>query len=68
MATKTTTDTTAVLKIAVAEYRQAQTNLVTAREQLAAAVNDAVEAGLSQSEASRIIGVDRLTVRKWLIN
>lgn len=43
-------------------------NLVTAREQLAAAVNDAVEAGLSQSEASRVIGVDRLTVRKWLIN
>jgi DNA-directed RNA polymerase specialized sigma24 family protein len=62
------TDTTAVLKIAAAEYRQAQTNLDTAREQLAAAVNDAVEAGLSQSEASRIIGVDRLTVRKWLIN
>lgn len=64
----TITDTTAVLKIAAAEYRQAQTNLVTAREQLAAAVNDAVEAGLSQSEASRVIGVDRLTVRKWLIN
>ena len=62
------TDTTAVLKIAAAEYRQAQTNLDTAREQLAAAVNDAVEAGLSQSEASRVIGVDRLTVRKWLIN
>ncbi|MBP8882770.1 MAG: hypothetical protein KBG77_16920 [Dermatophilaceae bacterium] len=62
------TDTTAVLRIAAAEYRQAQTNLDVAREQIAAAVNDAVHDGMSQSEASRIIGVDRLTVRKWLIN
>lgn len=61
-----TTDTTAVLRIAAATWRQAQADLGLARDQLAAAVNEAVEAGMSQSEASRIVGVDRLTIRKWI--
>jgi len=29
-------------------------------------VRDAVAGGMSQSEAARIVGVDRLTIRKWL--
>jgi DNA-binding XRE family transcriptional regulator len=55
-----------VLKIATATYRQAQSDLVLARDQLAAAVNEAIDAGMSQSEVARVVGVDRLTIRKWI--
>ena len=61
-----TTDTAAVLTIAAATWRQARTDLDLARDQLAAAVTEAIEQGMSQSEASRIVGVDRLTIRKWI--
>ena len=54
------------LAAAAATYRTAQENLDTRREQLAQAVRDAVAGGMSQSEAARIVGVDRLTIRKWL--
>ena len=37
-----------------------------ARQRLAEAVSEAVDAGMSQSEASRVVGVDRLTIRKWI--
>jgi len=30
------------------------------------AVRDAIADGMSQSEVSRIVGVDRLTIRKWI--
>jgi transposase len=57
---------TETLAVAAGNYRVAQENLDTRREQLAQAVRDAVAGGMSQSEAARIVGVDRLTVRKWI--
>ena len=51
---------------AAAEYRYHQGQLTTARDNLAQAVRDAITAGMSQSEAARIVGVDRLTIRKWM--
>jgi transposase len=57
---------TETLAVAAGNYRVAQENLDTRREQLAQAVRDAVAGGMSQSEAARIVGVDRLTIRKWL--
>ena len=54
------------LAAAAGNYRVAQENLDTRREQLAQAVRDAVAGGMSQSEAARIVGVDRLTIRKWI--
>jgi len=57
---------TADLAVAAGNYRVAQENLDTRREQLAQAVRDAVAGGMSQSEAARIVGVDRLTIRKWM--
>ena len=51
---------------AAAAYRNAQDDLAAARDNLAAAVRDAVAEGMSQSEAARIVGVDRLTIRKWI--
>ena len=47
-------------------YRYHQGQLNTARDNLAATVRDATAAGMSQSEAARIVGVDRLTIRKWI--
>lgn len=57
---------TETLAVAAGNYRVAQENLDTRREQLAQAVRDAVAEGMSQSEAARIVGVDRLTIRKWI--
>ncbi|MBK8168294.1 MAG: helix-turn-helix domain-containing protein [bacterium] len=57
---------TETLAVAAGNYRVAQENLDTRREQLAQAVRDAIADGMSQSEAARIVGVDRLTIRKWL--
>lgn len=57
---------TETLAVAAGNYRVAQENLDTRREQLAQAVRDAVAEGMSQSEAARIVGVDRLTIRKWM--
>ncbi len=57
---------TETLAVAAGNYRVAQENLDTRREQLAQAVRDAVAGGMSQSEAARIVGVDRLTIRKWI--
>lgn len=54
------------LAAAAGNYRVAQQNLDARREQLAQAVRDAVAEGMSQSEAARIVGVDRLTIRKWI--
>ena len=51
---------------AAAAYRNAQDDLAAARDNLAQAVRDAVAEGMSQSEAARIVGVDRLTIRKWI--
>lgn len=51
---------------AAAEYRFYQGQLTAARDNLAAAVRDAIADGMSQSEAARIVGVDRLTIRKWI--
>ena len=48
------------------EYRRAQSELIEARDELAAETRAALEAGVSQSECSRIVGVDRLTIRKWM--
>lgn len=60
--------TTTDLKSAADAYRAAQTDLDAARDRLATAVREAIDEGTSQSEASRIVGVDRLTIRKWLNN
>ena len=57
---------TETLAVAAGNYRVAQENLDTRREQLAQVVRDAVAEGMSQSEAARIVGVDRLTIRKWI--
>jgi len=57
---------TETLAVVAGNYRVAQENLDTRREQLAQAVRDAVAGGMSQSEAARIVGVDRLTIRKWI--
>ena len=54
------------LKARTDDYRLAQRRLDYARDTLAEEVRDAIEAGMSQSEAARIVGVDRLTIRKWL--
>ena len=47
-------------------YRLAGEELALARTKLAEAVRDAIADGMSQSEAARIVGVDRLTIRKWM--
>lgn len=57
---------TETLAVVAATYRTAQDDLDNARLNLAQAVRDAVAEGMSQSEAARIVGVDRLTIRKWL--
>lgn len=48
------------------QYRAAQAHLDHERERLAQAVRDAIADGMSQSGAARIVGVDRLTIRKWM--
>ena len=55
-----------ILDNTAAEYRDAQRTLDYSRDRLAQAVRDAIADGMSQSEASRIVGVDRLTIRKWM--
>ena len=57
---------TETLAVAAGNYRVAQDDLDNARLNLAQAVRDAVAGGMSQSEAARIVGVDRLTIRKWI--
>jgi transposase len=47
-------------------YRSQRAVLVTARDILAEAVCDAVDRGMSESEAARVAGVSRMTVRSWL--
>ena len=54
------------LRQASADYRDAQRRLDNARERLRVSVVGAVKAGMSQSEVARIVGVDRLTIRKWI--
>jgi transposase-like protein len=54
------------LKAAAVAYRQAQRSLDACRERLAQAVRAAIAGGMSQSEVSRVVGVDRLTIRKWM--
>lgn len=54
------------LEQTAAQYREAQQALDNARGRLRVSVVGAVKSGMSQSEVSRIIGVDRLTIRKWL--
>lgn len=51
---------------AAAAYRNAQDDLTVARDDLIVEVNNAIDDGMSQSEAARIVGVDRLTIRKWM--
>ena len=60
------TDPTQTLQRAATGWRTAQQQLNAARETLAREVRFAVNAGVSQSEVARIVGVDRLTVRKWM--
>ena len=55
---------TETLAVAAGNYRVAQENLDTRREQLAQAVRDAVAGGMSQSEAARISGLDRSYIGK----
>lgn len=54
------------LAFVAAGWRNCQTALNLQRETLIREVRDAVADGMSQSEAARIVGVDRLTIRKWL--
>lgn len=54
------------LASAAEDYRAAQGRLMIARNRVAQVVRDAVAEGMSQSEAARIVGVDRLTIRKWM--
>jgi DNA invertase Pin-like site-specific DNA recombinase len=56
------------LRDAADAYFNAQSALAATRHDLATAVREAIDDGMSQSEASRIVGVDRLTIRKWLNN
>lgn len=55
-----------VLREAAIIWRAARDAEVDLRQQLAAAVVTAVEAGMSESETARLAGVDRMTVRGWL--
>ena len=55
-----------MLAVAAIKYRRAQDDLDASRDLLAQAVRDAIADGMSQSEAARIVGVDRLTIRKWI--
>jgi len=54
------------LEQTTAQYREAQSALDNARDRLRVSVVGAIKAGMSQSEAARIVGVDRLTIRKWM--
>ena len=54
------------LAFAATRWRNCQTALNSQRETLIREVRDAVADGMSQSEAARIVGVDRLTIRKWM--
>lgn len=54
------------LELAAIAYAGAVADLDRARDDLAAAVRGAVARGMSESQAARFAGVDRMTVRKWL--
>ena len=47
-------------------FARARAQRETAREALAEAVRAAVAGGMTEVEAARRAGVDRLTVRRWL--
>ena len=51
---------------AASAWREAQAQTEAARHNLIAAAIDATQNGVSQSEAARLAGVDRLTLRKWI--
>lgn len=54
------------LQLAAAAYADAVAGREQARDDLARAVRGAVAAGMSEAQAARFAGVDRMTVRKWL--
>lgn len=54
------------LEKAAARYARAEEGREAARDALAAAVRAAVAAGMTESEAARLAGVTRMTVRAWL--
>ena len=54
------------LERAARRYARAQPARNEARDRLAEAVRDAVAAGMTEVDAARVGGVDRMTVRKWL--
>ena len=54
------------LEAAARRYARAQTARDQARDALADEVRAAVAAGMTEVEAARVGGVDRMTVRKWL--
>ena len=62
----TTLNASETLRERARQYRAAQAHLDHERERLAQSARDAIAGGMSQSEAARIVGVDRLTIRKWL--
>ena len=47
-------------------YARAQATAKAARDELRREVRHVVAAGMSESEAARLAGVSRLTVRSWL--
>lgn len=55
-----------VLRESALVWRAARDAEVDLRQQLAAAIIAAVEDGMSESEAARLAGVDRMTVRSYL--
>lgn len=55
-----------VLRESSIMWRAARDAEIDLRQQLCAAVVSAVAGGMSESEASRLAGVDRMTVRSWL--
>lgn len=55
-----------VLRDAALIWRTARDAEIDLRQQLAAAIVTAVQDGMSESEAARLAGVDRMTVRSWL--
>jgi hypothetical protein len=54
------------LEVAAREHTAARAGRDTARDVLAQAVRDAVAGGMTEVEAAKISGVDRMTVRKWV--
>lgn len=61
-----TGDTAARLRKGAGRYASDRVRLARSRDDLADLVRMAVRQGMTESEAARLSGVTRMTVRKWV--